>query len=453
MTTDVRLETVAKSSSSQVCFLCQRCSQPLKLEPSFYSVDPNVYAELTAPLTSTTSADDVIDFTCTDISLPSTFLGVDDTDVTVRHIPAPPLLKYTSSDSGNGFTLLGDVEPPVNESLSHRMRVAAELYDILSGQSEVDHPLCEECTDTLLDQLDQQLKTTEDECKDYRDFLERLSSTKVTVDEASLDEELRQLEAEEEVLKSQLEEVELQKGRLEESIARETEKGKKLDEEQERYYKERNEFKRQLLEYEDAQKSVDNQLRYARTQLERLKKTNVFNTTFHIWHNGHFGTINNFRLGRLPNIPVEWTEINTAWGQTVLLLHSLANKMNLTFERYRLVPFGNYSYLECLSDKSKELPLYSSGGIKFFWDTKFDQAMVAFLDCLQQFKEQVEKGDDGFCLPYKMDKGRIEDPSTGTAYSVKIQFNSEEQWTKALKFMLTNLKWGLAWVSSQFANK
>lgn len=35
----------------------------------------------------------------------------------------------------------------------------------------------------------------------------------------------------------------------------------------------------------------------------------------------------------------------------------------------------------------------------------------------------------------------------------RIQFNSEEQWTKALKYMLTNLKWGLAWVSSQFANK
>jgi len=30
--------------------------------------------------------------------------------------------------------------------------------------------------------------------------------------------------------------------------------------------------------------SVDNQLRYAKTQLDRLKKTNVFNTTFHIWY-------------------------------------------------------------------------------------------------------------------------------------------------------------------------
>ena len=47
-------------------------------------------------------------------------------------------------------------------------------------------------------------------------------------------------------------------------------------------------------------------------------------------------------------------------------LHSLCG-MRL---RYRLVPYGNHSYLESLTDKSKELPLYSAGGIKFFWDTK-----------------------------------------------------------------------------------
>ena len=40
--------------------------------------------------------------------------------------------------------------------------------------------------------------------------------------------------------------------------------------------------------------------------------------------------------------------------------------------------------------------------------------MAAFLDCLQQFKEEVEKGDSGFHLPYGMEKGKIKDPSTGT---------------------------------------
>jgi beclin 1 len=382
--------------------------------------------------------------------IPKMDYTMDDSTASVKQISPE---RYESGESGNGFTLIGKSEPSSGESLSHQLRVTSELFDILSCQSNVDHPLCEECTDNLLDQLDQQLKTTEDECKDYRDFLVKLNAMTDNTDDAALDEELRQLEAEEEALKLQLEEVESSRSVITEKIAAEKEKGKKLNEDEQRFYKDYNEYKRQLLEYEDAQKSVDNQLKYAKTQLEKLTKTNVFNTTFHIWHKDHFGTINNFRLGRLPNIPVEWSEINAAWGQTVLLLHSLANKMNLTFERYRLVPYGSHSYIESLTDKSKELPLYGAGGFKFFWDTKFDQAMVAFLDCLQQFKENVEKGDASFCLPYKMDKGRIEDPTSGTSYSVKIQFNSEEQWTKALKFMLTNLKWGLAWVSSQFANK
>lgn len=50
-----------------------------------------------------------------------------------------------------------------------------------------------------------------------------------------------------------------------------------------RYQKEYCEFKRQQLELDDELKSVDNQMRYAQMQLDKLKKTNVFNATFHIW--------------------------------------------------------------------------------------------------------------------------------------------------------------------------
>lgn len=86
---------------------------------------------------------------------------------------------------------------------------------------------------------------------------------------------------------------------------------------------------------------------------------------------------------------------------------------------------------------------------------KFDAGMVAFFDCLRQFKE-MERGDSGFCLPYEMEKGRIWDKAgegpgvrgTVKTLSVKTQFNSEEDWTKAMKYMLTNLKWGLAWVTA-----
>lgn len=95
--------------------------------------------------------------------------------------------------------------------------------------------------------------------------------------------------------------------------------------------------------------SLENELHYVEGQLERLDKTNALNATFHIWHSGHFGTINTFRLGRLPAEPVEWNEINAAWGQTTLLLNSLARKINFKFSNYQLVPFGNHSYIKVIS--------------------------------------------------------------------------------------------------------
>ncbi|XP_067869501.1 beclin-1 isoform X2 [Heterodontus francisci] len=363
---------------------------------------------------------------------------------------------FLQLESANSFTLIGEAsDGGTMENLSRRLKVTSDLFDIMSGQTDVDHPLCEECTDTLLDQLDQQLNVTENECQNYKNCLEILEQMNEE-DEEQLLEELKALNSKEDDLIQELENVEVKRKKVADDLTEVRAETDRLNQEEAQYQREYSEFKRQQLELDDELNSVDNQMRYAQIQLDKLKKTNVFNATFHIWHSGQFGTINNFRLGRLPSVPVEWNEINAAWGQTVLLLHSLANKMELRFQRYRLVPYGNHSYLESLTDRAKELPLYCSGGLRFFWDNKFDHAMVAFLDCVQQFKEEVERGDTGFCLPYRMDveKGKIEDTGgSGGSYSIKTQFNSEEQWTKALKFMLTNLKWGLAWVSSQFYNR
>ncbi|MEQ2217724.1 hypothetical protein XENOCAPTIV_020749 [Xenoophorus captivus] len=152
-------------------------------------------------------------------------------------------------------------------------------------------------------------------------------------EEDTLLAELKQLKSEEETLVQELEAVEEQRAAVAKDLTQSRIQSQQLDTEELQYQKEYSEFKRQQLELDDELKSVDNQMRYCQIQLDRLKKTNVFNATFHIWHSGQFGTINNFRLGRLPSVPVEWNEINAAWGQTVLLLHALANKMGLRFQR------------------------------------------------------------------------------------------------------------------------
>lgn len=100
-----------------------------------------------------------------------------------------------STESANSFTLIGDAsDGGTMENLSRRLKVTgpqrhravrtpsvllfkpsylswqvtSDLFDIMSGQTDVDHPLCEECTDTLLDHLDTQLNITENECQNYK---------------------------------------------------------------------------------------------------------------------------------------------------------------------------------------------------------------------------------------------------------------------------------------------
>ncbi|CAB4023908.1 Beclin-1 [Paramuricea clavata] len=364
--------------TTRVSFVCQKCSQPLRLDQSsFSSIDDETLSELTLPLPSlpvvpnekSTAKEKDSDH---EANIPE----VND-DVVKRTIASK------RSVDGNGFTLI-DAQNVRSDNLSHRLKVTSQLFDIMSAQSDIDHPLCEECTDTLLDQLDHQLKVTTDELNDYsKEFVDKIDGSKEE-DTELLTKELEDLKLEESQLMQELEKVEVERCKVEQSIAKQQQEAERLDKEEEKYWIQYNEYQKQLLEFEEEQQSVDNQLHYAQMQLDKLKKTNVFNSTFNIWYKGHFGTINNFRLGRLPSVPVDWSEINAAWGQTVLLLHALARKMNLKFKRYRLVPFGNHSYLESLEDKSKELPLYASGGFRFFWDTKFDHAMVAFLDCLQE---------------------------------------------------------------------
>ncbi|GAB6018451.1 Beclin-1 [Chamberlinius hualienensis] len=432
-------------------FVCQRCAQPLRLEKSLYKLDEPTLAELAVlPLFPHGSRD-------TTLSLDQTTrTSMASSSEVVELARKYPSNDRSSENGHNGFMLIGESPNKDTDNFSHAYKVMSRLFDVLSDQSDVDHPLCEECTDNLLDQMDDQLKMTEEELKDYSEFLERLKQSPAEDDILELDNELHRLRMEEAELERELRKVEEDKLLALKELEVQTKEKELLKSDEAHYLKEYCNHKRQQILFDDEHRSVDNQLRYAQAHLDKLRKTNVFNASFHIWHNGQFGTINNFRLGRLPNTNVEWHEINAAWGQAVLLLHSLANKINLKFQRYRLVPYGNHSYVECLDDNLKELPLYGAGGIRFFWDTKFDAGMVAFLDCMQQFKDAIESRGPGFSLPYKMDKGKIEDKAKGpgtqlASYSIKIQFNSEEQWTKALKYMLTNLKWGLAWVSSQFA--
>jgi len=114
---------------------------------------------------------------------------------------------------------------------------------------------------------------------------------------------------------------------------------------------------------------------------------------------------------------------------------------------------GSSSKMEKTSDKTV-CELYGSNDIslgKLFWYRRFDNAMFAFLKCLKELGDYAEAEDrqnekipdKQFKLPWRIDRDRIGD------MSIKIQFSNDETWTKALKYMLTDLKWLLAWMSKR----
>lgn len=109
---------------------------------------------------------------------------------------------------------------------------------------------------------------------------------------------------------------------------------------EERYWHDLNEYQLSLQQHISDRDSLLTKIDRAGQQLLLLKSTNVLNDTFRIWHDGPFGTISGFRLGRTPECPVEWDEINAAWGQAVLLLHTMAQQCKLNFSGMPCYCFG-----------------------------------------------------------------------------------------------------------------
>jgi len=330
--------------------------------------------------------------------------------------------------------------------MNPKMPFLAKLFEVVSDVTMIDHPICKECAHKQIKALETQVAEAMKENASYKSFFKKIESdSDKMVSEAQMDSEIKNLELEEAQLLEELQKIEEERTGLKVEMEGLKGEASKLKEIEERYWTNYNTFQDDLKGFQEESDSVKMKLQNAKNTLERLKVTNIYNDTFHIWYDGHFGTINNFRLGRLPSQPVDWNEINAAWGQSVQLLHTISKKLNFNFSSYRLVPLGSNSKIEKVNENTT-YELYGSSDIslgRLFWYRRFDNGMTAFLQCLKEIGDHAESQDKNFQLPYKIDKDKIGD------MSIRIQFNTEETWTKSLKYMLTSLKFLLVWVAKQ----
>ncbi|PCH43377.1 APG6-domain-containing protein [Wolfiporia cocos MD-104 SS10] len=481
-------------------FVCQQCKQPLQLDASLVDLSPSAYdmvtaslppasssyarpsleaeklAQLPAPPSVKTAWQQASQGRPESPSSPSSraqrkqpqrvvvhpnesFVLLQDS--IVRNIPSPlPTASHTKKTAHirSRSTNIPAAPPaavqeephhPNPSPLSHHLRSTLRLFNLLSSRTDLDHPLCAECTDILLTNLTRQLEETKKERDGYIAFEKEVRKEKEREGEGMSKEEaeskIEKLKEEERLAIEGLQAAERERQQLADELRALELEEKALAEEEAEFWRVHN---AQLLKSaEQASQLAALHAAYAADSatLEKLERTNVYNDAFCIGHEGVFGTINGLRLGRVTGVPVEWTEINAAWGQTLLLLYTIARKLEFTFENYRLVPMGSFSRIEKTTGDKAIYELYGSGDLhigRLLHNRRFDFAMVAFLDCLKQIMDFVKSQDPHVDFPYLVVKDKI-----GEA-SIKLQFSQEESWTRALRQVLVDLKILLKWTTN-----
>jgi beclin 1 len=97
--------------------------------------------------------------------------------------------------------------------------------------------------------------------------------------------------------------------------------------------------------------------------------------------------------------------------------------------------------------KPTVLELYSSGDLpvgRTIIHRRFNDAMVAFLECIRQLSRWVEASERGRGIkpPYTIDKDKI------NGVSIKLGVSQDAEWTSACKYTLTCCKFLLAHASA-----
>lgn len=132
----------------------------------------------------------------------------------------------------------------------------ATLFEVLSSSSSADHPLCDECTDSLLMLMDQQLRLTESEWSDYNEYLKKLEAEQLQqgnedVEMEALEKELLDVRAEEERMILELEALRKEETATKAAIAEQEKEKERLQSEEERYWREYSRHRRDLILAED----------------------------------------------------------------------------------------------------------------------------------------------------------------------------------------------------------
>ena len=252
---------------------------------------------------------------------------------------------------------------------------------------------------------------------------------------------------------------------------------------------------------EESLEKLDSILRHRHSlnkSIERAERWNTMNDCFHIWHQGPFATINNCRLGaEAPQLPSEntnsststtgqdnnntnnsnvytgkhanttstknqavssrppveapkvpWPEVNFALGHVTLLLKILSDRSGIDLP-HALHPMGGSSkitvngvenYLFFEESSLAIMPLWGRHNLR-----NFHLSLNALCECIYTLTKS--QADKTIAIPHGMvyDKASNSWKVGGVPLVYGYGSNSGVDFTRACKYLLTNLKWMVAY--------
>lgn len=385
------------------------------------------------------------------------------------------------------------------------LRKASILASQATLETEIDFPLCQECSMDVLNDLDDEDYDLAIAVAEYEKELSFMSHEYFGTKDFSLDMENMQKELKE--CEDGIEEFKVLIGKLGEEGEIWRAKGTELMMARSEYWRQ---FEIHAADREAMLEntiSAHNRLTHARNWLDLIRSSHVVNDSFPISLDLHLATIGGLRLGRLPSQPTEWPEISAALGLTLHLLHELSLRASFVLPKYRLVLDGSFSGLQKVTtntptspstsnasrkDRSPSesgannsknnssngkgdaltnpansdsassgssnatgsttvngaiLPLYSDGDISLMRLMHFksvNDGVAALTECIFELSSHLKLMYPMFSLPFAIVKDSVGGMSVRRAWN-----SSGATWSNAMRSLLANLKYILAFEAKQ----
>jgi beclin 1 len=207
-----------------------------------------------------------------------------------------------------------------------------------------------------------------------------------------------------------------------------------------------------LLSTADKRDSLQKKMEHAEENLGNLRAVALGYFDIGLATTATIGTINSYRLGTLSQEPVEWWEINTAWGVAVLLLDRLRievlaplhakHKKHFWIDDVGSVswkPRGSYPRVTVVPTSTMTPTIHELvGPVSKIICPGYDKALVLFVKSLNAVGNALGNADEHAALPYPIEGDRV------GGLSVRYGFSRDVTWTSALRHVLANLEWCLS---------